>query len=438
MTRATTSVPPGPGEGPWPADGTVLITGATGALGAAVARHLVTEHGVRDLLLVGRRGDAAPGAVELRSQLGELGARATIAACDVADRAALAALLDTVPADRPLTAVVHAAGVLDDRVFDALTPESLEAVLRPKADAARHLSDLTRDLDLAAFVLFSSVQGLLGGAGQANYAAANTYLDALAQHRRAGGLVATSLAWGPWAEGGMAAGLGETDRRRFARVGIHALTPGQGLRLLDAALASGDACSVPLALDTAALRAAGTGVPPLLRGLVPARVREAAGSGPSTSGETPGARLVARLVELDAPAQEKQLLALVRTEAAAVLNYDRAETVDARRSFKELGADSLSAVELRNRLGRATGLRLSATVVFDHPTPTALAGRLRAELFPAAGPDVTESGEDRAHDTVPDGPDPAADAEELAAEEELIDAMDVAELVRMAREGIES
>ncbi|PIM71508.1 hypothetical protein CTU88_15690 [Streptomyces sp. JV178] len=438
MTRATTPVPPGPGEGPWPADGTVLITGATGALGAAVARHLVTAHGVRDLLLVGRRGDAAPGAVELRQELGELGARATFAACDVADRAALAALLATVPADRPLTAVVHAAGVLDDRVFDALTPESLEAVLRPKADAARHLHDLTRDLDLAAFVLFSSVQGLLGGAGQANYAAANTYLDALAQHRRARGLVATSLAWGPWAEGGMAAGLGETDRRRFARMGIHALTPGQGLRLLDAALASGDACSVPLALDTAALRAAGTGVPPLLRGLVPARAREVAGPGPSTSGEAPGARLMARLSELDAAAQEKQLLALVRTEAAAVLNYDRAEMVDARRSFKELGADSLSAVELRNRLGRATGLRLSATVVFDHPTPAALAGRLRAELFPAAGPEVTESGEDRAHDTAPDGPDPAADAEELAAEEQLIDAMDVAELVRMAREGIES
>ncbi|MFF7264021.1 type I polyketide synthase [Streptomyces sp. NPDC008159] len=438
MTRATTPVPPGAGEGPWPADGTVLITGATGALGAAVARHLVTAHGVRDLLLVGRRGDAAPGAVELRQELGELRARATFAACDVADRAALAALLATVPADRPLTAVVHAAGVLDDRVFDALTPESLEAVLRPKADAARHLHDLTRDLDLAAFVLFSSVQGLLGGAGQANYAAANTYLDALAQHRRARGLAATSLAWGPWAEGGMAAGLGETDRRRFARVGIHALTPGQGLRLLDAALASGDACSVPLALDTAALRAAGTGVPLLLRGLVPARIREAAGPGPSTSDETPGARLMARLTELDAAAQEKQLLALVRTEAAAVLNYDRAETVDARRSFKELGADSLSAVELRNRLGRATGLRLSATVVFDHPTPTALAGRLRAELFPTAGPEVTESGEDRAHDTVPDGPDPAADAEELAAEEQLIDAMDVAELVRMAREGIES
>ncbi|MFF7394803.1 SDR family NAD(P)-dependent oxidoreductase [Streptomyces scabiei] len=427
MTRATTPVPPGPGAGPWPADGTVLITGATGALGAAVARHLVTEHGVRDLLLVGRRGEAAPGAVELRRELGELGASATLAACDVADRAALAELLATVPADRPLTAVVHAAGVLDDRVFDALTPESLEAVLRPKADAARHLSDLTRDLDLAAFVLFSSVQGLLGGAGQANYAAANTYLDALAQHRRAEGLVATSLAWGPWAEGGMAAGLGETDRRRFARVGIHALTPGQGLRLLDAALASGDACSVPLTLDTAALRAAGTGVPLLLRGLVPAGLRAAADSGPSTSGEAPGARLVARLVELDAAAQEKQLLALVRTEAAAVLNYDRAETVDARRSFKELGADSLSAVELRNRLGRATGLRLSATVVFDHPTPTALAGRLRAELFP-----------DRADDTVPDGPAPAAGAEELAAEEELIDAMDVAELVRMAREGIES
>ncbi|MGW0828660.1 type I polyketide synthase, partial [Streptomyces sp. NPDC002845] len=422
---------PAPAEGPWRADGTVLITGATGALGAVVARHLVTEHGVRDLLLVGRRGEAAPGAAELRAELAELGARATIAACDVADRTALAELLDTVPADRPLTAVVHAAGVLDDRVLDALTPESLEAVLRPKADAARHLHDLTSDLDLTGFVLFSSVQGLLGGAGQANYAAANTFLDALAQHRRASGLAATSLAWGPWAEGGMAAGLGDTDRRRFARVGIHALTPDQGLRLLDAALASGEAAPVPLALDTAALRAAGPGVPPLLRALVPVSARGATSPGPGTPAEAPGDRLVARLVELDAAGQEKQLLALVRTEAAAVLSYDRAETVDARRSFKELGADSLSAVELRNRLGKATGLRLSATVVFDHPTPAALAGRLRAELFPVtdAEDEGTEGG---GHDTVLDEPESAA------GEEELIDAMDVAALVRMAREGIES
>ncbi|MEW2122005.1 type I polyketide synthase, partial [Streptomyces sp. NPDC005474] len=426
LTRAATPVP---AEAPWRADGTVLITGATGALGGAVARHLVTEHGVRDLLLVGRRGDAAPGVPELRAELAESGARVTVAACDVADRTALAALLDTVPADRPLTAVVHAAGVLDDRVFDALTPESLEAVLRPKADAARHLHDLTRELDLTAFVLFSSIQGLLGGAGQANYAAANTFLDALARRRRASGLAATSLAWGPWAEGGMAAGLGDADRRRFARVGIHALTPDQGLRLLDAALASGEACPVPLALDTAALRAAGPGVPPLLRGLVPVSARGTTGQ--DTPAETPGDRLVARLVELDATAQEKQLLALVRTEAAAVLNYDRAENVDTRRSFKELGADSLSAVELRNRLGRATGLRLSATVVFDHPTPTALAGRLRTELFPGTGTDP-------AVDTDTEGGGTGARAEELVAEEELIDAMDVAELVRMAREGIES
>ncbi|WP_405812826.1 type I polyketide synthase [Streptomyces sp. NBC_01390] len=435
LTRASTPVP---AEAPWRSDGTVLITGATGALGAAVARHLVTEHGVRDLLLVGRRGDAAPGITELRAELAESGARITIAACDVADRTALAALLDTVPADRPLTAVVHAAGVLDDRVFDALTPESLAAVLRPKANAARHLHDLTRELDLTAFVLFSSVQGLLGGAGQANYAAANTFLDALAQHRRASGLAATSLAWGPWAEGGMAAGLGDADRRRFARVGIHALTPDQGLRLLDAALASGEACPVPLALDTAALRAAGPGVPTLLRGLVPVSTRDTTQQ--RTPAEAPGDRLLARLVELDATAQEKQLLALVRTEAAAVLNYDRAENVDTRRSFKELGADSLSAVELRNRLGRATGLRLSATVVFDHPTPTALAGRLRAELFP-----TTDTTTDTTADTT--GPGTAAGPEDggagarteaLVAEEELIDAMDVAELVRMAREGIES
>ncbi|MEH0420581.1 type I polyketide synthase [Streptomyces sp. B21-083] len=429
LTRAST---PASAETPWRADGTVLITGATGALGAAVARHLVTEHGVRDLLLVGRRGDAAPGITELRAELAESGARVTIAACDVADRTALAALLDTVPADRPLTAVVHAAGVLDDRVFDALTPESLTAVLRPKADAARHLHDLTRELDLTAFVLFSSVQGLLGGAGQANYAAANTFLDALAHHRRARGLAATSLAWGPWAEGGMAAGLGDADRRRFARVGIHALTPDQGLRLLDAALASGAACPVPVALDTAALRTAGPGVPPLLRGLVPVPTRGTAGQGAPT--EAPGDRLVARLAGLDATAQEKQLLALVRTEVAAVLNYDRAENVDTRRSFKELGADSLSAVELRNRLRKATGLPLSATVVFDHPTPTALAGRLWSELFPAANTD-TEAGTD----TEDGGTGARAEAAEaLVAEEELIDAMDVAELVRMAREGIES
>ncbi|MDX3745663.1 type I polyketide synthase [Streptomyces sp. AK08-02] len=431
LTRAST---PGPAETPWRADGTVLITGATGALGAAVARHLVTEHGVRDLLLVGRRGDAAPGVTELRAELSESGARVTVAACDVADRTALAALLDTVPADHPLTAVVHAAGVLDDRVFDALTPESLASVLRPKADAARHLHDLTRELDLTAFVLFSSVQGLLGGAGQANYAAANTFLDALAHHRRASGLAAASLAWGPWAEGGMAAGLGDADRRRFARVGIHALTPDQGLRLLDTALASGDACPVPLALDTAALRTAGPGLPPLLRGLVPASTPGT--TGPGTSAEAPGDRLVARLVGLDTTAQEKQLLALVRTEAATVLNYDRAENVDTRRTFKELGADSLSAVELRNRLRRATGLRLSATVVFDHPTPTALAVRLRAELFPDTDTDTATG---TAADTQDGRTGARAEAAEaLVAEEELIDAMDVAELVRMAREGIES
>ncbi|MDG5805265.1 type I polyketide synthase [Streptomyces ossamyceticus] len=412
MTRATAA----PAPLGWRADGTALITGATGALGARVARHLVTEHGVGHLLLVSRRGPAAPGADALHSELTELGARVTLAACDTADRSALADLLATVPADHPLTAVVHAAGVLDDCVVEALDAERLDTVLRPKTDAAWHLHDLTRPLDLDAFVVFSSIQGLLGGAGQANYAAANTFLDALAHHRRALGLPATSLAWGPWAEGGMADQLGSADLRRFTRAGIRPLAPEQGLRFLDAALAGPEPVLVPLALDTAALRAAGTAAPPLLRGLVrsPAAARSAA---------EPAAQhtqsLADRLAGLDPDARKKELLTLVRTETAAVLNHDDARAVDVRRSFKELGADSLSALELRNRLGKAAGLRLSPTVVFDQPSPAALAAWLESELCPP-------------HDDESSPPPTASDTDD-----DLIDAMDVADLVRMARHGIE-
>ncbi|MYW15125.1 SDR family NAD(P)-dependent oxidoreductase, partial [Streptomyces sp. SID2955] len=210
-TTAATLTEPGSGpdsepgsasapHGTWNPDGTVLLTGATGTLGALVARHLVTEHGVRHLLLVSRRGRTAPGAAELADSLGGLGATVTVAACDAADRAELAELLRTVPAEHPLTAVVHAAGVLDDGVIESLTPDQVEAVLRPKVDAAVHLHELTRDLDLAAFVLFSSAAGTFGGAGQGNYAAANAFVDALAAHRRAHGLPAVSLGWGFWAE----------------------------------------------------------------------------------------------------------------------------------------------------------------------------------------------------------------------------------------------
>nr|WP_237307928.1 MDR/SDR family oxidoreductase [Streptomyces alboflavus] len=235
------------------ARGTVLVTGALGGLGRVVARHLAERHGVRDLLLVSRRGADTPGADEVRSELEELGAAVTIAACDVADRAALAGLIDSVRDD--LSAVVHVAGVVDDGVITSLTPERLDTVLRPKVDAAVNLNELTAGLDLSAFVLFSSAAGVLGSAGQANYAAANAFLDALAQHRRAQGLPATSLAWGLWADqGGMAGALADEDIDRMNRAGVAALSAAEGLALLDASLAQPDGALVPMKLHLDTLR----------------------------------------------------------------------------------------------------------------------------------------------------------------------------------------
>ncbi|RMI32446.1 SDR family NAD(P)-dependent oxidoreductase, partial [Streptomyces triticirhizae] len=251
--------------------GTVLLTGAFGRIGSLLARHLVTRHGVRSLLLTSRRGAAAEGAAELADELTALGAQVRIEACDVADRAQAAALLAAVPEERPLTAVVHTAGLLDDGVLGALTPERLDRVLSPKLDAAWHLHELTRDLDLSAFVLFSSISGLVGAAGQGNYAAANTFLDALAARRRAEGLPAQALAWGLWDQsGGMAERLDSADLARMARAGVASLAEDEGLALFDTALAHGDALLVPLRLDAGSVRAhaASDGVPALLRGLV--------------------------------------------------------------------------------------------------------------------------------------------------------------------------
>ncbi|WP_181798707.1 beta-ketoacyl reductase, partial [Streptomyces sp. WELS2] len=249
--RATTD-----GTAPEWGDGTVLITGATGALGTVLAEHLVREHGVRHLLLVSRRGPDAPGAEELRSRLTGLGATVTLTACDTTDRDRLARLLDGIPADHPLTAVVHTAGTLDDGLLTDLTPDRLHSVLRPKTDAAWHLHDLTRDHPLTAFVLYSSVAGLLGTAGQANYAAGNTFLDALAAHRGAQGLPAVSLAWGLWAESSELSGhLSEADVRRLARSGLRPLATDDALDLFDAALGSGESVLAVTRLDTAALRA---------------------------------------------------------------------------------------------------------------------------------------------------------------------------------------
>ncbi|MFE2728849.1 SDR family NAD(P)-dependent oxidoreductase, partial [Kitasatospora sp. NPDC059327] len=351
-------------------EGTVLITGGTGTLGALVARHLVEKHGIRHLLLVSRR---AEGAAELVERLSALGAEVTVARCDAADRDALAEVLAAVPTQHPLTGVVHAAGVLDDGTLASLTPERVRAVLRPKADAAWHLHELTLDAKPALFVLFSAAGGVLGSAGQANYAAANGYLDGLATHRRALGLPGVSMAWGLWsAESAMTGALSEADRRRMRRSGVLPISTAEGLALFDAALAQDRPVTLPVRLDLAALRAGDPARrPPLLRALLGAAPRRAA-----RAEEPAGAGAGLSLAGLTAAERSHALVELVRSHAATVLGHGSPEAVTAGRGFLESGFDSLRGVELRNRLNAATGLRLPATLVFDHPTPAAVAGHL--------------------------------------------------------------
>ncbi|MFC9887564.1 SDR family NAD(P)-dependent oxidoreductase [Streptomyces pilosus] len=389
---------PDPAEFGWRSDGTTLITGGTGGLGAVLARHLVTEHGVRHLLLTSRRGPDAPGAEALRAELTDLGAHTvTITACDTGDRTALAALLARIPDERPLTAVVHAAGVADGGLVASLSGEQTERVLRPKVDGAWHLHELTRHLPLTAFVLYSSAGGLILAAGQANYAAANVFLDALAHHRHHLGLPAHSLAWGLWEE---SSGMGEPDEadlRRMARLGLPALNREQGLALFDRALSLSPAepVVVPVRVDPAALRVRGDDLPPLLRGLsrVPVPRASAAAPGHPVGGAAGGGSLVGRLTGLPGAERDRSLLDLVRGQVAKVLGHDGPEAVEPGRAFRELGFDSLAAVELRNALRGSTGLALPATLVFDHPTSLAVAELLKRELFDAL-----------------DAPDPKTDA----------------------------
>ncbi|WP_345598190.1 type I polyketide synthase, partial [Streptomyces marokkonensis] len=365
--------------------GTVLVTGASGALGALVARHLVVEHKARRLLLVSRRGADAPGAAELGAELAAEGAETTWAACDVADREAVTGLLAGL-GEHPLSAVVHTAGVLDDGVVASVTPERLREVFRPKVDAVLNLHECSHGMDLAAFVVFSSVAGLVGSAGQASYAAVNSFLDAFSAYRRRAGLPATSLAWGVWEQSGaMTDGLAEADRARMARSGVLPLPPEEGLRLLDAALASDEAVLAPVRIDTGALRAGEA--PPVLRSLVPTVTTR--GTAQAATASAPS--LAERLDRLPEAEREKTVRDLVRAEVAAVLGHASDRTVRPEDAFQDLGFDSLTAVELRNRLSKATGLRLPATLVFDHPTPALLARHVFTETVAAAAPALVNS-----------------------------------------------
>ncbi|WP_416975922.1 type I polyketide synthase, partial [Streptomyces sp. 4F14] len=355
-------------------DGTVLVTGGTGTLGGLLARHLVDRHGVRHLLLVSRQGMAAPGARELVEELTGLGAQARVVACDVSDRDAIAELITGVPQQHPLTAVIHTAGVLDDGTVTSLTPERIDTVMRPKADAAWYLHEATAGLGLAAFVLFSSFAATSGSPGQGNYAAANAFLDALALHRHAQGLPATSLAWGWWADtSSMTGRLGQSDHARLGRAGVRAMSAAEGLALFDLACRRPEANLAPVGLD---LPRHGRSVPPLLRGLV--------AGGPvrplARAADRDGSGLAGRLARLTAADQQRLLLDLVCGHVATVLGHASAGAVDAEKALRDMGFDSLTTVELRNRLAAATGLRLPATLAFDHPTASRLATHLRQQL----------------------------------------------------------
>ncbi|HWO67779.1 MAG TPA: beta-ketoacyl reductase, partial [Umezawaea sp.] len=354
--------------------GTVLITGGTGGIGAEVARHLVTAHGVRHLVLVSRSGRDAEGATDLAL----LDADVRIVACDITDRTALAALVESLP-DRPLAGVVHCAGVVADGLLETLTDEQVATALRPKVDAAVLLHELTASREPARFVLFSSIAAAFGGAAQGNYAAGNAFLDGLAHRRRAEGLPALSIQWGLWAtKRGMSGQLTDGDLRRIARGGIVPFTVAEGLALFDRAVAADLPVVAPLRLDTTVL--AGQDVPAFLRGIVPAVRRTATAAGQDSTG------LAEQLRPLTPERRRRTVLDLVRVQVGTVLGAP-GTSVPAGKGLLDLGFDSLTAVELRNRLASATGLRLPATLLFDHPTAGAIADHLVAELVPVEAVD---------------------------------------------------
>jgi acyl transferase domain-containing protein/NADPH:quinone reductase-like Zn-dependent oxidoreductase/acyl carrier protein len=362
---------------PVPADseGTIMITGGTGDLGAVIARHLVTRHRARRLLLVSRSGPAAPAARQLCEQLRESGAHVEVVACDVADRAALDALVASVPPEHRLTGVVHAAGVLADGLLSGMTAEQIARVLRPKVDAAWNLHEATEHLDLSFFVLYSSIAGVVGNPGQANYAAANAFLDAVAHHRRRAGLPATSLSWGPWrGGGGMTGELRDTDLARLRREGLIPLGDDTGMALFDSALAGGHAHTVAAEIDTTALADAEPDrLPVVFRGLAGPVRRRVVGTRDDSTG------VADRLAGRPEAERRRILQQIVTAQAAAVLGNGDASAIRPDKPFTDIGFDSLTAMEFRNRIKTATDVPLPATVVFDYPTPAAVVGYLLAQ-----------------------------------------------------------
>jgi acyl transferase domain-containing protein/acyl-CoA synthetase (AMP-forming)/AMP-acid ligase II/acyl carrier protein len=402
IPRLTPVIATSPRSRPLDPDGTVLITGGTGVLGGLVARHLAGRHGVRHLLLASRRGSAADlGA--LRDELAVAGARLTVAACDVADRDAVRALLAGLPAEHPLTGVIHAAGVLDDAVLTALTQEQLATVMRAKADGAWHLHELTETLDLSAFVLFSSAAGVLGSAGQAGYAAANAFLDGLAQHRAARGQAAVAIGWGPWAErSSFTARLTAADHKRLARSGIRVLATGRGLALLDAALAGPEATVTAAHFDPAALAANAGTLPAILRGLAPVMARRRAASTPSPTA------FRRRLLAGTAADAVPLMLDLVRAEAAVVLGIAPANAIEAERSLESMGLDSLRALELRTRLATVLELALPVYLIRERGSVANLAQAVLERL-------LLHMTSDMPPDALPGAPDEADGAREPVA-----------------------
>jgi acyl transferase domain-containing protein/acyl carrier protein len=365
--------------------GTVLITGGISGLGAMLARHLVERHGVRRLVLASRRGPEAPAAVGLREELTGAGAHVEIVACDVASRESVAELIAAVPSEHPLTAVIHCAAVLDDGVVEALTDDRVDTVLAPKAHGAWHLHELTKHLDLSAFVLYSSMASVLGTAGQANYAAANAFLNGLAEARRAAGLPATALCWGLWAERSDMTDVGDADVARLRRQGVQPMASQEGLAVFDAAISLDEPVQVAARLNLPAGGAPKAGAlgSPLLRGLT----GTPAGPGGAVSRESTDLALAQRLRSLPPDEAGAVLLDAVRTQTALVLGHADTGLIGPAATFRELGIDSLTALELRNKLTAATGLKLPATLVFDHPNPAAVARFLGASIIPDSGAD---------------------------------------------------